>query len=174
MPKNPVPAPETVTISVTVPRMFAVKLRKDTAATVTRDLSKIDSKAALHIFKYGLGRFNRDGASPSDVVKEGDSERKRTAEEMTTEAIRLSDDKWDRLCTGRLREHTGGASDPVLVELRTLCVKALVKRGVARKAIPKLSDRAAIKAQLAAFDGLYEKAVAMAERVVAARNATDL
>jgi len=196
-------APEaepTVTLTVTLPRNYSVMLLKESGASVVRDLAALTPDAFRHLVAYGIGRFNRDGATPDEWTECGADEdgaapattqtiedgaggatlrvltyrRKATLADRAAEAVKLSDDKWTRLLAGTLRSHVGGTADPVLAETRTIVVRALVKRGVARKAIPRLPDHAAIVAACAAFPGLAEKAQALAKKVVAARGSEDL
>lgn len=187
---------ETVTLTATIPRHAKVDLLKALGVSVTRDLATlIDHPNALkHILAYGVGRFNRDGASPEEWLSIDGTEfadgpvnvgadgvthpeplnRKATDAERGAEAIRLSDEKWTRLLAGTLRERIGGTSvDPLVAECRTLTVIALVKRGVARKAIPKLPALEDMRRELARFEGLFDRIHARAEKVVAARAGED-
>lgn len=182
-PANP-DAEATVTVSVTLPRRFTVDLLKVSGATVTRDLSDWAAVPAAveHVVRYGLSRFNRDGASPDERVACEATEpeakavagsdpvtydRPATQAERAAQAVKLSDAKWSKLLAGTLKARVGGTSDPLVGVARTLLVKALVKRNVARKAIPKLPDLATMEQVATAHGIAWEKVKTLAQGIVA-------
>lgn len=176
MPKIATPKSEpmqqpTVRVVVDIPSSWDEPLLKALGLTYRVDGLKLslNPAAAKHLFLYGVSRFAKDGCTPDDEVTEGETKRPATDAERKAQALELTTEKFARLFSGTLRQRVGGTADPVLAELRTIVVKALVKRGVARKAIPKLPDRKSIEAACAAHDGLFAKALALATKVVAAR-----
>lgn len=166
-PANPTAEPS-VTLRVQIDTNLTIPVGD--GETVKIDVTKLrDNPEALkHVVLYGIGRFTRDGTTK---IREGEGKDAKLRDATPKERKDLSEAKWTRLFEGRMRERSVGSSDPVLHEARTLAVRFLVKSGVAKKDVPKLGDRDAIKAALAAHAGIFDKIMARAAKLAEMKDA---
>lgn len=167
---TPVEASPTVALTVQIPVGFEVAIADGVTFRVDAARLAQCPAALAHVVKYGLSRFTRDGTTKI-ASGEKDAEGKALLRDATpAERVTLAGEKWARLFEGRMRERGTATADPVLGEYRTLAVRLLVKSGVARKAIPKLPDYAAIDAALKAHSGAAEKLRKRAAAIAAMRD----
>lgn len=176
-------------LAISVPH-YLVKLALGAMGIgVSIELDKIPNASLVKALNYGLTQLFSDAyanvpryvdakgepcADKADARQKGGKPERRPDAAIKADAQSMVDKRVTAFEAGELREGAGRTVDPLVAVARRVLCKALSKRGVKSRSIPKLPNLDAIKACAKAHKIPVAKLISHAEALVEMEGGADL